>query len=234
MLHIRKWTDALYYLFFPHHCAGCGNELTKSEGSVCTRCYAHMPHTGFTALAGNPVEKIFYGRLPVQAAASAFYFSKHALLQRLIHQLKYHSRTDVGLQLGRWMGLLLAQTQRFNHIQVLVPMPLYPDKALQRGYNQATILCRGMAEILGLPIEENAIQRQYYTDSQTRKGRKERWLNVEKSFVVADADKLAHKHILLVDDVVTTGATLDACGQALRQIPGIGINIYTLATASED
>lgn len=233
MRSIRAWTDALAHLFFPHNCAACGTELSHRNLCICTRCQLQLPETGFAALAGNAVEKAFYGRLPLVAAGSAFYFHKNAKLQRLIHLLKYSGRIDVGLQLGRLMGLQLAEAARFNHIDTLIPLPLYPNKERKRGYNQATILCKGMAEILKLSVHENAIIRKRPTETQTKKGRGERWQNVQQSFEVQDHAYLENKNILLVDDVMTTGATLDACGQALRSVAGIGISVFTLAYASD-
>lgn len=233
MLKLRAWTDALAHLFFPHNCAACGTELSQRNLCICTRCQLQLPETGFAALAGNTVEKAFYGRLPLMAAGSAFYFNKNAKLQRLIHLLKYSGRSDVGLHLGRLMGLQLAESVRFGNIDTLIPLPLYADKERKRGYNQASILCEGMAEILKLSVNERAIIRKRPTETQTKKGRGERWQNVEQSFQVQDHTDMENKNILLVDDVMTTGATLDACGQALRSVPGIGISVFTLAYASD-
>ena len=168
------------------------------------------------------------------AAGSAFYFNKHTKRQRLIHLLKYNGRTDVGWQLGRLMALQLSAADRFRNIDLLLPLPLFPDKEKKRGYNQATILCQGMAEIMNVPINTNCIIRKRATETQTKKGRGDRWQNVAESFEVQNQSVLENKNILLVDDVITTGATLDACGQALRTIPGIGLSLFTLAYAADN
>lgn len=233
MLKLRAWTDALSHLFFPHNCAACGTELSQRKLCICARCMLQLPETDFAKLAGNAIEKAFYGRLPLMAAGSAFYFNKHAKLQRLIHLLKYSGRSDVGMQLGKLMGLQLAEAERFNSIEVLIPLPLYPDKERKRGYNQAHILCMGMAEVLNIPVEANAIIRSRPTETQTKKGRSERWQNVQQGFSVQNEEGIKNKHILLVDDVMTTGATLDACGQALRNVPGICLSVFTLAYTSD-
>lgn len=234
MLRIRRWTDALAHLFFPHNCAACGTELSQNNLCICARCMLQLPETDFAKLSGNAVEKAFYGRLPLMAAGSAYYFNKHTKLQRLIHLLKYNGRTDVGWQLGRLMALQLSAADRFQNIDLLLPLPLYADKEKKRGYNQATILCQGMAEIINVPINTNCIIRKRATETQTKKGRGDRWQNVAESFEIQNQSVLENKNILLVDDVITTGATIDACGQALRKIPGIGISLFTLAYAAEN
>jgi ComF family protein len=226
----KLWHSALH-LFYPHTCTGCGSDLLPQHELLCGQCIVQLPHTGYAALPDNPVEKMFTGRLPLQSAAAQFYFTKDALVQHLIHQLKYKGNTDIGLYMGRLMGQALLETNRFCGIDCLVPLPMYAAKERQRGYNQATILCRGMAEAMSLPISAQQVIRQRSTQTQTRKQRTGRWQNVEGSFAVAAPEALAGKHILLVDDVVTTGATLDACGNAILQVAGARISIATLAFA---
>jgi ComF family protein len=228
MMNTRKLFNDFLHLLYPHNCAGCGSDLLENDQEICMHCYAVLPETNFAAFAGNPIEKIFYGRLPVELATAGYYFNKQTVLQRLVHQLKYKGNKEVGWQLGKWLGLQLKSSNRFNGIDALVPLPLFPDKEKRRGYNQSTILCEGIADVLQLPVLNNAVIRKHYTDTQTKKGRSDRWTNVDNSFAIANAELLANKHVLLVDDVITTGATLEACGTALKTVQGLTLSIAAL------
>ncbi|MFT3682991.1 MAG: ComF family protein [Ferruginibacter sp.] len=211
---LSKLTDGLFHLLYPHTCTGCGSDLLSKENMLCARCVASLPHTNYALHTGNPVEKTFWGRIPLAAASSQFFFAKESLVQHLIHQLKYKGNTDIGNYLGLIMGQTLLNSGRFTTIDALVPLPLYPDKERKRGYNQAAIICKGMSEVMNIPIISNNLLRKRFTETQTKKHRMERWENVEGSFVVKNEAALKGKHILLVDDVVTTGATLEASGAA--------------------
>jgi ComF family protein len=192
-------------------------------------CINRLPVTGFHMHANNPVEKIFWGRMPVTAAASFLYYSKDSLLQHIVHALKYKGNKELGLFIGRKMGELLFQTHRFSDIEALVPLPLFAARERKRGYNQATVLCEGMAEVLALPIFKQVIQRQTSSATQTNKNRIDRWLNMQGKFELKQPDTIAGKHILLIDDVITTGATLEACGQELLTAANTRISIMTMA-----
>lgn len=234
MTHSLKniFTSTLH-LFYPHVCTGCGSDLLNEDQLLCLHCINELPHTNFAPYNNNPAEKIFWGRIPLAVAHSEFYFAKSSLLQHLIHQLKYKNNTAIGVYLGEIMAQSLLQSQRFNNIDYLVPLPLYPDKERKRGYNQAAIICQGMSGIMNVPVKTDLVQRQRFTETQTRKGRTERWENVDGSFVVNNTDVLKGKSILLVDDVVTTGATLEACGKVLLQTEGVQLYITTLAHAAK-
>lgn len=234
MINTRKWFNDFIHLLYPHNCAGCGSDLLENDQPICVHCYTNIPETNYAALPGNPIEKIFYGRLDVEQAAAGYYFSKSSVLQRLIHQLKYNGNIEVGHQLGEWLGLQLQRSNRFNSVDALIPLPLYPSKEKKRGYNQATVLCEGIAEIMNIPILKNIVLRKRYTDTQTKKGRTERLLNVDGSFEVSDAPALQQKHLLLIDDVITTGATLEACGLVIKEVDEAKLSIATLAWASDD
>ena len=223
----------LKHLFYPHVCTGCGSDLIDDNNLLCLQCINDLPHTNFEMHANNPVEKIFWGRLPLTAAMSEFYFTKGTLIQTLIHQFKYKSNIDVGLYLGAIMGRSLLNSNRFTTIDALIPLPLNAEKEFKRGYNQATILCNGMAEVMGVPVIKNNVVRNRFTETQTKKHRAERWKNVEGSFEINNPSALRDKHILLVDDVVTTGATLEACGTEILKIEGTKLSIATLAYASK-
>jgi ComF family protein len=192
-----------------------------------------LPHTNFARLANNPVEKFFWGRIPLESAYSQFYFSKEFLIQQLIHQLKYKGDTKIGFYLGEVMGKTLLSSSRFDSVDALIPLPLYPDREHKRGYNQAAVICDGMSAVMNIPVLNGAIIRQHATETQTRKQRTERWENVKDSFKVARENELTGKHLLLVDDVVTTGATLEACGNIILQTGDVRLSIATLAYAAK-
>lgn len=227
-----KILSPLAHLFYPHVCTGCGSDLVEEDNLLCLTCINDLPHTNFAMHAANPVEKIFWGRLPLTAAMSEFYFAKGTLIQILIHQFKYKSNTDVGLYLGAMIGRSLLGNNRFTKIDALVPLPLFADKEFKRGYNQAAILCNGISEVTNLPVLKNNVVRKRFTETQTKKHRTERWENVDSSFEINNPREIKGKHILLVDDVVTTGATLEACGAEILTIEGANLSVATLAFAS--
>jgi ComF family protein len=230
---LRKMFGSVGHLFYPHTCAGCGSDILSADNFICTHCFTDLPYTKFELHASNPVEKIFWGRLPLRAAMSEFYFAKSSVIQQLIHQFKYKGNIDLGHFLGNVVGNSLLQSPRFKTIDAIVPLPLAIHKQQKRGFNQAQILCKGIAEILNIPVLDKCVIRQRYTDTQTKKHRIERWQNVEGSFVVIDQKSIKDKHILLVDDVVTTGATLEACGSQLATVEGVMLSVATLAYAAK-
>ncbi len=227
---LQKLGTPLFNFFFPHICEGCGSDILPSHSNLCSHCISLLPETDYESYSANPVEKKFYGRLPVLSAAACYYFTRQSLIQHLIHLFKYRSHTALGIQLGKLMGIQLKKTGRFR-ADALVPVPLFENKERKRGFNQATILCRGMSEVTGIPVIDNALRRVQHTESQTRKGRMERWQNIEGKFILERPELIAGKHLLLVDDVITTGATLEACGHALLGTTNTGISIATLCVA---
>jgi ComF family protein len=225
-------SDTLH-LFYPHICTGCGTDLLQEDQLLCFRCITNLPHTNFAQHANNPIEKIFWGRIPLVAAHSDYYFAKESLIQHLIHQLKYKGNQEIGIYLGRLMGVNLINSNRFNKIDYLIPLPLFPDKERKRGYNQATVICSGMSSIMNVPVLSGNVTRRRFTETQTKKHRTERWQNVANSFMVRDKDQLRGKNLLLIDDVITTGATLEACGISIMQSTAVNLSIATLAMASK-
>ncbi|CAN5855885.1 ComF family protein [soil metagenome] len=233
MLSVKNIFADTMHLFYPHICAGCGSDLISKDNLLCITCISDLPHTHFELHENNPIEKIFTGRMPVRAAHSEFYFSKGQLVQHLIHLLKYKGNKAIGHYMGELLGNSILQGGRFSNIDFLVPLPLYADKELRRGYNQAEIICKGIHAATKIPIMVNNVVRKRPTETQTRKHRAERWQNVAGSFRIEHAHKLIGKNILLVDDVITTGATLEACGQFILQIPGTSVSFAALAHASK-
>jgi ComF family protein len=226
---LKNAIHPLLHLFIPHHCAGCGSDIMSRQQVLCMHCINRLPVTGFHMHAGNPVEKIFWGRMPVIDAACYLYYSKDSLLQHIVRELKYRGNKELGLFMGRKMGEALLQTHRFQNISALVPLPLFAARERKRGYNQALVLCKGIAQVLSLPVLDKVIRRHTSSETQTNKNRINRWLNMQGKFELLQPDAIAGKHILLVDDVITTGATLEACGQELLTAPHTRLSIMTMA-----
>ncbi|MBO9618050.1 MAG: ComF family protein [Niabella sp.] len=230
---ITSLKNALLHLFYPHVCAGCGSDTLPVDSQLCLLCLQELPETGFEKHSNNPVEKIFAGRLPFEAATAFYYFSKQAALQHVMHQLKYGGNKTLGQQLGRTFGEALKRSDRFKTIDAIVPMPLHKARQRKRGYNQATLLAESIAGALEVPVWDDIVHRVAATATQTKKNRVERWQNMQGMFFIADNQKAARKHLLLIDDVVTTGATLEACGSVLLNIPGVRLSIAALCYAND-
>lgn len=220
------------HLFYPYMCVGCGSDLLPDHELLCMKCINDLPHTGFENYADNKIERIFYGRVDAVAAHSEFYFSKGELIQHLVHELKYKGNKEIGIYLSRKMGESMLLSGRFQNIDYLIPLPLFAKKEFKRGYNQAEVICDGLSEVMEVPVLAGNVVRANATETQTKKHRTERWDNVAESFRVNAPAALEGKHVMLVDDVITTGATLEACAAVLAMIPGLSISIATLTTAS--
>ncbi len=225
----QKHLASFLHLFYPHNCEGCGSDILYESQFLCARCMQRLPATGFFLQPHNPVEKLFYGRVNISHAGAMYYFTKHSLLQHILVQLKYKNNKEAGYFLGRMMALALKESDRFSDVAALVPLPLNTKKEQIRGYNQATVICEGIRNNWQKPVLENAVSRIRFTETQTKQNRISRWQNMEGVFEVTDPDSLKNKHILLVDDVITTGATLEACGAALLKIEGVRLSIATAA-----
>lgn len=232
MVSVKEIRNSLLHLLFPHTCAGCGNDLWSTASALCLKCMDAMPETNFEWHANNPAEKKFWGRLPLNGATAQYYFTRESVMQRLMHQFKYRGNKELGLQLGRMMGENMKSSERF-FADALIPLPLFAAKERRRGFNQSTVLCEGIAESLSIPVLSDVIIRSRHTDTQTKKGRIERWQNMEGKFVLEKPGAVSGKHIILVDDVITTGATLEACGAELMKAPGVRLSIATLCYAAK-
>ena len=219
----------LSHLLYPHNCEGCGTDVLNDDAILCTKCLFELPETNFCNTVNNPVEKIFFGRLNIANATAAYYFTKDSLLQHLMIELKYRNNKDVGIFLGKQLGYQLQESQRFYDVDVIVPLPLNPKKEKKRGYNQAMIICEGIASVWQKPVLKNVVIRTQFTETQTQQDRIHRWQNMQNVFAITDRNSIEGKHVLLVDDVITTGATLEACGASFLQIPGCKLSIAALA-----
>lgn len=225
---LKEIKESILHLAFPHVCEGCGSDNLENNHFLCLRCLASLPQTNFQLHANNPIEKIFWGRIPVAHATAQFYFTKESMMQRLMHQFKYKAGKEIGIYLGQLMGHALASSGRFSAMDALIPLPLHKSKEHKRGFNQATVLCQGISTVLNKPVLQDVVTRPEFTETQTKKGRIQRWQNMEGKFELKNAKAIEGKHILLIDDVVTTGATLEACGREILKAENAQLSVATL------
>jgi len=211
----------------------CRNGLVKGEDIVCTRCILELPRTNYHQEQENPVFKRIYGRLPIRFGFAYLLFQKGGDVQRLLHELKYNNHPEVGRVIGRVYGEDLNKRGYSNEFERIVPIPLHPIKQRRRGYNQSDEFAKGLAETLNIPVLSNAVQRISVTETQTRKSKLRRWENVKEVFRVVNTVEVKGRRILLVDDVITTGATLEACGQVLLDAGCSEISVAGMAYAHE-
>lgn len=218
-------------LLFPRYCIACNQRMLANDRFLCMHCWHDIPVTNFHLQADNPVAQLFWGRVRLEAATSWFAFKKGSRYQHLIHRIKYKGMKELGFEAGVRFGTVLLESSVYSQVDVLLPVPLHPRKEKKRGYNQCLWIARGMAFAMGKEVVSGNLVRGRYTETQTRKTRFKRWLNVEGVFSVQDPEILKGKHLLLIDDVVTTGATLEACAAELLKIGGVQVSVATLAFA---
>lgn len=221
--------DDVFNLFYPELCSICEKQLVKGEKTICISCMSDLPVTNFCKLINNNVEISFYGRIPVEEATSLFYFHKKGKVQKLIHQLKYKGNQQIGVILGDWLGENMLLSPRFKDLDCIIPVPLHPNRLKKRGYNQVTTFGQHLSNKLKIPLIDNVLIKISASKSQTKKGRFDRSDNVNEKFEMIDHEILKNKHILLIDDIITTGATLEACSLQLLQSDNIKISIATMA-----
>lgn len=227
----KTWFSSFLHLFFSRRCAVCGTPLQEGEEALCLQCNMNLPRTGYHLRADNPVERMFWGKFPLERATSYFFYRKGSDFRQIVHRLKYGGCKDLGETMGRFMAAELAASGFFRGIDVVVPVPLHPRKQRMRGYNQSEYIAKGIAAVAGIPLDASAVVREKHTETQTRKSAYERWENVEGVFRLCRPERFAGKHILLVDDVLTTGATTAACADAFREVEGVRFSVLTLAVA---
>ncbi len=219
----------LAYLFYPISCAACDNALYKNERTLCTSCRHQLPLGNFHKVNAEKIKKVFYGRVKIENITSLFLFEKDSLVQNLIHNLKYRGREEIGIELGKWLGKELSQLPEYQLIEIVIPVPLHPRRLRERGFNQVEKFGIEIAKEIGAKYLDSALKKKSYNKKQSKHGRFTRWKNTSETFSVQNESLLANKHILLVDDIVTTGATLEACANTLKHIPGIKISMATMA-----
>lgn len=217
------------FLIFPSHCEACDNVLYKNEEIICTKCLYELPRNNFSSDADNSILNLFAGRLPLKSAVALFSFQKESKFRKLLHKLKYKNKPEIGILLGMELGAEMQKSNNFNDIDFIVPVPLHPNRQKQRGYNQSEMIAIGIAKILNINISIDNFIRNEETTTQTKKTKEERWQNVAGKFLIKDENIFKNKHILLVDDVLTTGATLEACGEFFVKIDNLKLSIAVLA-----
>lgn len=232
---LRKWAqpwDDFLSLLFPRLCVACSQPITFDENFICLNCQATLPETDFHLSKKNPFTERFDGRLPIETAAALFFFTKKSKTQHLIHQIKYDDKREVAFELGRCLGQKLAQQPHFQGIDYIVPVPMHPKKRIKRGFNQADFFANGLSEALQKPVELSVLKKIKMTETQTKMSRLERMSNTEDVFHVTTPSLLSDKNILIVDDVMTSGATLESCANALLEANrSVKINFATIAFA---
>lgn len=220
-------------LFLPRTCLACGKVLLENEGSICLTCRYNMPLTNFSSRRDNPMKLLFENILPIEAATAMFWFVGGTEWQRIIHNFKYYGRWLFAQKMGEWLGEELRDSGNFEGVNLIIPIPLHYRRRLKRGYNQSEQLALGVGRKMGVKCDFRSVRRSQYNDSQTSKSRSERWENVEAVFEVRDAKRLRGRHILLVDDVLTTGATMLSCASAIRHAcdGDVKISVASLAVS---
>ena len=222
---------SLLHLFFPPTCAGCKTILIANENVICTSCRHEMPLTQHHLNPENDAYKKFYGRIPVEHVSALVYFHKKGIVQELIHSLKYRGQEAIGTVLGEWYAEELKSSQLLQTVDAIIPVPLHPQKLRERGYNQVTEFGNALAKSLQIPLNTSILFRQVYSKTQSQKNRLGRTEGIDTIFDVSFDEKDHNKHFLLIDDVITTGATLEVCAKALLKIPGTKISIVCMAMA---
>lgn len=228
---MKLWAHDLFRIFFPSYCPVCGFPLYTTGQVICLKCESGMPYTRHEKDSSNPVAKIFWGRIPLEGATALVRFEKGSRYQPLLHLLKYKGRKEIGVFLGKKLGSALTGTP-FAEADYLVAVPLHRTRAKERGYNQSELIVSGVSEITGIPVLDQLLVRIRKTGSQTSKSRIDRWNNVENVFQLnGEYAFYENKKLLLIDDVVTTGATLEACARELLKIKNVKVFIATVACA---
>jgi competence protein ComFC len=224
-----KLLKDLFYLFYPNICANCNEQLLQNEKVICTFCRHDLPLTNFQSYTKNKVSRIFSGRITIEKAYALLFFRKQGVTKNLIHDLKYKGNEEVGVFFGNWIGEIVAKNKEFSTVDFIVPVPIHAKKKKIRGYNQVTKFGECLSMHLKVPLNEAVLIRQSATKTQTLKSRFERFNDLESKFSAKNTSIFKEKHILIIDDVITTGATLEACAQELLKTPGIKISILTMS-----
>jgi len=224
--------DGILSLIFPDICEVCGQDLVKGEKCICIQCVYSMPVTRYWQYKDNDVAKIFWGRVEVENACSLFYYRDGSKYRQLIHKLKYKGNYHIGFTLGEQLGKKLKNSELYKDIDFIIPVPLHKKRLKERGYNQSEHIALGISNILKIPVENNLLIRNKYTETQTRRVRKERLENMISAFGVKNADKFVGKHILLVDDIITTGSTIEACVTVIANNTDCRVSVASLGFAS--
>ena len=221
--------DDFLYLFYPKLCAICEHQLVKNETVLCTFCRHDLPLIYYSDYKNNKISQAFYGKIPIKKAMSLFIYRKDGKTKELIHQLKYKGNQEIGVFFGNWFGEILKENQEFSSVNFIIPVPLHKKKLKTRGFNQLTTFGERLSSHLKTPYLENILIKTSSTKTQTFKNRLERFTNSETKFLLSNTTILENKHVLLIDDVITTGATLESCCKELLKTKNIKISIASMA-----
>lgn len=221
----------LLRLIYPKLCVVCGTNLMRGENEICIGCIVKMPRTNMHLQKDNAVEKRFWGKVNVQRASSFFYFEKGSNYQRILHSLKYKNNKEIGYIMGTYAASELLSNDYFSDVDIILPVPLHPNKLQKRGYNQSECICQGLSEILRIPYSTEYLIRTQENTTQTKKSVFDRHTNTKGIFSVIKPEELEGKHLLIVDDVLTTGATIEGCISELEKIRDVSVSVFTLAVA---
>lgn len=219
----------ILYLFYPNLCVGCSNNLLQNEKIICSFCRHELPIIEFNKLNNKKLKSIFIGKIPIKKVRSFLYYRKHGKVQHLIHELKYKNQEEIGKVVGLWFGNLLRENNTFGNVDYIIPVPLHRKKLKKRGYNQLTKFGKSLSEILNIEYISGILIKTSITKTQTFKKRFERFSDSNTKFKLINTSIFEDKHVLLIDDVITTGATLEACCKELLKTKNITISIATMA-----
>jgi ComF family protein len=230
---LKAYRDDFLQLIYPQYCYSCNMELVGSKSGICGVCESELQYTLFENYQeASALDKLFWGRVQLEKTFALLYYTKSGASQRILHDLKYNSRSELGLYYGQEIGQRLKTVNGLNDLSGIIPVPLHPKKQFIRGYNQAEKIADGIAEIINLPVEHQMLRRKVFAESQTKKGLLSRWENMQQVFKASNQQEKSG-HYLLVDDVITTGSTLEVCVKELKQkYPGIRVSVASLAVAS--
>ncbi|NLE33800.1 MAG: ComF family protein [Bacteroidales bacterium] len=233
MSYIKDIADDFISLFLPRLCLTCRSQLVRGEEVLCTECLLAMARTDFHSRRDNMLEQAFWGRCMVERAAAFSVYNRGSRIRKLIHLLKYSGRQDIGRLLGGLYGSYLVSGGFMEGIDILIPVPLDPARERRRGYNQSHCIAEGIASHCNLPVRSDILVRTGRSGSQTRRGRYERWENVEGLFAVRRPGDIKGRHLIVVDDVITTGSTIEACVNALHDAGDVKVSVVALAVAQK-
>jgi len=221
-------------LFYPEVCIICGEGLAVKEEFICTSCLYKLPKTDYHNHPENLLAKAFYGRAEIKAAAAYCYYAKGGMVQDLVHEIKYKGKKELGVCFGKWYGSVLKNISPFSELDYIIPVPLHPKKLKLRGYNQSACFAEGLSQVMHVPVLPDGLIRLKDTETQTNKSRFSRWENVKDVFAVEQKEQLQGKHVLIVDDIITTGATMEACIHALNAIPVESVSVASIGYVADE
>ena len=226
---MHSYLEGFLSLFFPRCCEACGNQLVTQEEIICLSCQVKLPRARLHDQIDNRIERLFWGRADICAATAFLKMPRKSVVHHLIHELKYNNNKDIGVKLGKLLGQELQLSNRMNQFDVVIPVPLHPKKLAIRGYNQCDYIAEGISHVMMSEVSKDNLVRIKFNASQTRKKRFDRWENVESIFEIKFPEALKQKRVLLVDDVITTGSTIEACANTLNKIDGLQLFVASIA-----